>query len=143
MTRQFTTPNPNPVIRGNGYGYKPTRFYSMFWNWMAENTAIGSFSTDECVDNSWPVLVEARAQLEKWVAKPPGNNTVEDMQRMLDQLDNVMRRGTRNRIATSCQRPAHEDATKRRIAESDTAKSIDAKPATKDDVDDIIRGFRS
>lgn len=142
--RTFSKPSSDPRLFDVG-GKKATRFYSMFWGWMgANNTGIGTWSTDECVDRQWEILVDAREQLAAWVANPPQEKGVangEDLRRMLDQLDNIMRRGTRNRLMDD--NGVAVKPTANQIAGSDLAKDIDSKPAIGGDVEDIIGRFRS
>lgn len=102
-------PERNPAARSNYMmsGRNPSPAYCRFYNWLSNNgVGIGSFSTDACVDRLWDVLQDARKQLALWVANPPTDPNCakkEDIESMLGQMDNILRRGTKNRITTVAQ----------------------------------------
>lgn len=77
--------------------------FSRFWTWMeVNNTGLGSFSTDECVDGAWHVLCKLQSSLATYQASlPPDGKAWQDAEDCRIQLANVMRRRASSRVTSA------------------------------------------
>lgn len=95
---KFIAPEAEPRMRSVSHG-TATKAFSRFWNWMdANQTGLGSFSTDQCVERALARLQALRAETEKYIAKQPDNLHRSQCEACLAQLDRVMGRRPSARV---------------------------------------------